>query len=317
MKSAHRHELETNALAHRLEVYIMRYKPYASRIAGVLIAVIILILIWSYISGSSAAKRSEAWDSYNMAVAAMPPNLEEIHRAGQDHPGTPMQQMADVTWADAQVYIASRNYLSNRQAAMESLDRAVSAYQGVIQSSNDEQLTSRARLGLARIYEMQNHLDKAREEYRLVTGAYADYAKQQAERLERPESQDTYAWLATAQPPRPKMPVGPGSPGQRPEFSPGEIALPGAAGADAGKAGDAKGAAEAFDDLLKSMRHETKPGETDDRYQPGQPPAKESNTEPPGETSTAPGSNGAAAPPPAGDAKKPDESLPKTDSPAK
>ena len=69
-----------------------------------------------------------------------------------------MQQMADVTWADGQVLMASSNYIYNRKAAMEALNRATSAYQGVIQSSNDERLAGRARLGLARVYEMQNQL---------------------------------------------------------------------------------------------------------------------------------------------------------------
>ena len=36
MKSAHRHELETNVLAHRLEMFIERYRPYASQIVGVI-----------------------------------------------------------------------------------------------------------------------------------------------------------------------------------------------------------------------------------------------------------------------------------------
>ena len=73
---------------------------------------------------------------------------------------------------------------------------------------------------------MQNKLDKAREEYGKVTGAYADYAKVQVERLSKPDVQETYAWLATAQVPLPKAPAGPGIPGQRPEFSPGEMNLP-------------------------------------------------------------------------------------------
>ena len=110
-----------------------------------------------------------------------------------------MQQMADVTWADGQVYMASRNYIANRAVANESLNKAASAYQGVIQSSDDEQLTGHARLGLARIYEMQNELDKAIAEYKQVTGPYAKYAKAQAERLAKPEAKETYAWLATAQ----------------------------------------------------------------------------------------------------------------------
>ena len=34
MKSAHRHELETNVLAHRLEAYIERFRPYVSTVVG-------------------------------------------------------------------------------------------------------------------------------------------------------------------------------------------------------------------------------------------------------------------------------------------
>ncbi len=242
MKSAHRHELETNALAHRLEAFIERYKPYGSRIAGVLIAVIVLIFIWSYVAGSSTERQSTAWDTFNRAIGSSPPNLDEIHRTAQDFPNTQMQEMADVTWADAQVYVASRGYLANRKVAMETLDKAASAYQSIIQSTKNDQLIGRAHLGLARIYEMQNHLDKARDEYGKVTGAYANYAKAQAERLAKPESQETYAWLATAQPPQPKPPMGPGTPGKPPEFSPGEMGLPPAGGADAGKADSTKGA---------------------------------------------------------------------------
>lgn len=312
MKSAHRHELETNALAHRLELYIMRYRPYASRIVGALIAVIAAVFLWSYISGTSAARRSEAWDSFNQAVAAMPPNLDEIHRSAQEYPGTKMQQMADVTWADAQVWMASRNYLNNRKAAMDALDKAMSTYQGVLQSSKDERLTSQAQLGLARIYEMQDHLDKARQAYRDVTGPYAELAKQQAERLEKPDAQQAYAWLATAEPPRPKPPVGPGTPGQRPDFSPGELGLPTAPGAATGKSEeDSKATAEAFENLFKATQQETKGKETPDRYQPAQPPAKDATPKAP--TGTPP----VTPPPAAKDGNKPADASPKTGTPAK
>ena len=75
---------------------------------------------------------------------------------------------------------------------------------------------------------MQNELEKAREQYGLVTGAYANYAKAQAERLATPEAIETYAWLSKAQPPRPVAPMGPGTPGQGPAFSPSDISLPNA-----------------------------------------------------------------------------------------
>src|SRR5215212_10219139 len=277
MKSAHRHELETNALAHRLEVFIERYKPYASRIVGVLIAIVAVILIASYFAGSSSARKSEAWDTFNRAVTSTsfgaPPSLDDLHRAAQEYPGTPMQQIADVTWADAQVWYAARNYLANRPKSLELLNAATSAYEAVIQSSKDERLIGRARLGLARIYEMQNKLDKAREEYGKVTGAYAKYAQAQAERLAKPEAQETYAWLSTAQVPQPMAPTGPGTPGQRPEFSPGEMNLPATGPAAAPKAEDTKAANDAFDNLLKSLKDESKKGEAPDRYKDGEKPA--------------------------------------------
>jgi tetratricopeptide (TPR) repeat protein len=281
MKSEHRHELETNALAHRLEVFIERYRPFASQIVGVLIAVVAVIVIGSYLLGSSSTRNSETWDTFNRVVTSSslgsPTSLDELHRTAQEYPGTPMQQIADLIWADAQVYGASRHYLGERAKALESLNTAASAYEAILQSSKDEQLTSRARLGLARIYEMQNKLDKAREEYGKVTGPSAFYAKAQIERLEKPEVQETYAWLATAQMPASKAPAGPGTPGQRPEFSPGELNLPAAGPATgpaaAPKAEDTKAANDAFDNLLKSLKEESKKGESPDKNKDGQKPA--------------------------------------------
>src|SRR6185369_5518065 len=129
-------------------------RSYGSTIAGVLVAVAVALLIWTYVSSTSAARKSGAWDTFNQTVSATFPNVDEIHSTAQQYQGTKMQEMADVTWADAQVMLASRQYIGNRRAAKDAMERALSAYQGVIQSSSDERLTNRARLGLARIYEM-------------------------------------------------------------------------------------------------------------------------------------------------------------------
>jgi hypothetical protein len=263
MKSAHRHQLETNALAQRLDVAIERFRPYASTVAGVIVAAVVLILIWSYVSRSSTARQGEAWDTFNQALGSVPPNLNELHQSAQEHPGTKMQQLADATWADGQVYFASENFVYNRSAAMEALDRATSAYQGILQTSNDERLVNRARLGLARVYEMRNELEKAREEYLKVRGGYEEYAKLQAKRLAEPETKDMYAWLAKTEPPRPRAPVGPGTPGQRPEFSAGELSLPG----ESPESG-APGATDSFEELLRGLRD--LPSESGDRYDAGE-----------------------------------------------
>jgi tetratricopeptide (TPR) repeat protein len=182
--------------------------------------------------------------------------------------------MADTTWADGQLFAASRQYIQNRNAAKEALNKAAGAYQSVIQSTDNARLKGRARLGLARVYEMQGDLEKARAMYQQVTGPYAEFAKAQAERLAKPEAKETYDWLASAQPPAPPPAMGPGTPGKKPEFSPNDITLPGATGAENPTSGESKGSTPSFDELLKSTQGETKQGETGDRYKtettPGQ-----------------------------------------------
>ena len=123
MKSVERHKLETNVLAHGLEVWIDRYRPYIATVAYAVLGLIAVVFIWSYISGSSAAEKSEAWDSYNFAVGSQPMNLEMLRQAAEAYPGTEMQQLADVTWADGQLFTASNTYIANRPGANEALDK--------------------------------------------------------------------------------------------------------------------------------------------------------------------------------------------------
>jgi hypothetical protein len=293
-------------------VYIAQWRPYASTIIGVIVGLVLLVFLWSYWSGSSAAKHSGSWDAYNQAIGAMPPDLDRLRSAAEEFPGSQMQQLADLTWADGQVWLASQNYIYNRSKANDVLTRAMDAYQGIVQSSDDKRLLNRARLGMARIYEMQNELDKAREQYLLVEGGYDEYAKQQAERLAQPETKDTYAWLATAQPPLPKAPMGPGTPGQRPAFSPGDLPLSGATGSSPGATEPGTGADESFQDILKGLESEPVGGA--ERYPTDKPPEGEKDSgEPPAEPAKTenPPTEGAAPP-----TSSPDK-LPATETPAK
>ncbi|MEX0642261.1 MAG: hypothetical protein WD468_06145 [Pirellulales bacterium] len=264
MKSEHRHQLETNVMAERLAVWIDRLRPYATSIAGILLFVFIAMFAWSYLTGSSAAWQTQAWDAYNDAVISPMPNLELLRESAEEHPGTKMQQMADVTWADGQVWIAARDYLYNKAGMAEALNRATSAYQSILQSSDDERLLNRSRLGLARVYEMQNELDKARDEYLKVTGGYAEFAQDRAKELSEKKAQDVCAWLAAAEPPRRPTPTGPGNPGQTPPFSASDMQLPNATPAGQPPTGVGEGAS--LDNLLQGLDLGTEPSETPNRY---------------------------------------------------
>jgi Tetratricopeptide repeat-like domain len=281
MKSEHRHQLETNVMAERLGDWIDKLRPYATSVAGILLFVFIAMFAWSYLTGSSSAWQNQAWDAYNDAVASPTmPNLGLLRESAEAHPGTKMQQLADITWADGQVWLATRDFLYNKAGVTEALNRATTAYQSILQSSDDLRLQNRARLGLARVYEMQNQPDKAIEEYNKVTGGFADFAKERAKHLGEKKTQEVVDWLATAVPPRRPSPTGPGTPGQTPSFSAGDVPLPSTGPANAAQPGGA-GDGASIENFLQGLDLNKEPGSTPDRYgtdkaPPGdEPPAAE------------------------------------------
>jgi hypothetical protein len=268
MKSEHRHQLETNVLAKRLDVIVERLRPYASTIAGVIVAIVIVMFLWSYFARSSSARQDQAWDAYNQAITEAVPDIDQLRQAAQEYPGTRMQQLSDVTWADGQVLIAAQNYIYNRAAAKEAIEKALSAYRSVIQSSEDARLVNRAQLGIARALEIDGKPAEAREAYLEVKGAFQEYAKRQAERLGKPESTETYAWLATARPKLPRAPQGRGTPGVQPEFSVGDLSLPGAPDGTTNPA-ESPPQGQSIEDLLKGLEIDFGAPTGDDRYAPG------------------------------------------------
>jgi hypothetical protein len=226
MKSQHRHELETNWLAHKVAVWLEKTQPYHSLVLIVFATAALAIFGFTYYSGATTARQSEAWNTYNQSIEGPMPNLVSLREAAEEYPDSLMQQFADVTWADGQVFMASRAYIQNRAAAMDALSRAEGTYKGLLQESDDEDMKGRAHFGLGRVYELRNELDRAIDEYRAVTGGFSKLAEQRVKDLEEKDTQETYAWLAIAQGPRRAAPEGPGTPGERPEFAPGELEIP-------------------------------------------------------------------------------------------
>jgi len=264
MKSETRHDLQTNWLAHHVALWIERVRPYNSLIVGGLLAVLVLLAAYSFFGGETSARQAAAWSSYNESVESPLPNLDRLHESADEYPDSPVQEFADITWADGQVAIASRYFIQNRTVANESLSRATGTYQSLLRETEDERIKSRAHFGLGRIYELQNELDKARAEYLAVTGGFVEIAKQRAKDLEKPSAKATYDWLATAEGPRRTAPTGPGTPGVRPGFTPGELDLPAETTTDS-----ETGANTSIDDLFQGIGETGNKNGADatDRYQ--------------------------------------------------
>src|SRR6187401_513909 len=116
MKSAERHKLETNVLAHGLEVSLERYRPQIMKGVIAVVALVVLLFVWSLVSGSSASKSSQAWDDFNGAVVSSSINVDQLRQSADASPGETWSNMANITWADSQVWQASLAYISNRTA---------------------------------------------------------------------------------------------------------------------------------------------------------------------------------------------------------
>jgi len=220
MKTERRHDLETNTLALRLTGWIEKLKPHTGMLVGVLVILCGVAVVSSFWAAESEKKNQTAWAAFAAAHSATDPELTKLREvADQDeYSGTSMQEWAYVTWADRQVLLASGDYLIDRKSADDRLKRVVGIYEGLSNGVADAVVQNRARFGLARVFEMQNKLEEAREQYSQVGGDLQPMAILRAEQLDSSKVQEACAWLASAELPRRSFDGAAGGSGTRPSF---------------------------------------------------------------------------------------------------
>jgi hypothetical protein len=210
-----------------------------------------VLTLWN---ARNAARQVRAWDDYQMAMLEGGMDFRGVYSVANNEElaGTRMQDWAYLAWADRQLLLAAQNYLLDRDAAKTRLTEIKAIYDTYSTQALDPEVRNRALFGLARVNEIQNNLDDARQYYARVEGALAPVAESRLKELEERGDQiaDANEWLATADLPRPATPAGGATPGVRPDFdtplpptgtgadpfNPGDMfdVLGGAGGVDAG-----------------------------------------------------------------------------------
>ena len=221
MKTERRHDLETNELAIRLAHWIEKIKPYTGALVGGLVVLCGVGVVSSFWSSQAAAKRQAAWDEFIIAQDTTDPELAGLRRVAdkEEYAGTPMWEWAYVTWADRQVLLASGEYLVDRKSSQDRLRQVVGIYEELAEGVADPVIQNRARFGLARVYQLQDKLEEAREQYSLVQGDLEPTAAYREEQLALPKVQEAYTWLASAELPRRNFGEGNKGAGARPNFN--------------------------------------------------------------------------------------------------
>jgi hypothetical protein len=226
MKTERRHELHTNALADWLGDQIERVRPYSRLALGVLLAVVVALGLYAYLSSRSARLGEQGWQRYFLAV-------EELYQKGNPEDLTQLAQSAEFSqtavsyWAtlalgDYHLGEGINQLFNDREAARTSLRAAANDYIQVSSQTQFPSLAERAVLGAARAYESLNELDTARSLYETLaskgTGPYALEGQERQRDLGQEPTKRFYDWFWSATPPRAGL-GGPGMPGLRPDSS--------------------------------------------------------------------------------------------------
>ena len=220
MKSEHRHDLQTNELSAGLAHWVEKVKPFTGQIitGAVLLALVSAgLALWG---SNSEQREQEAWDAFALASDTSDPELKGLYRVADDeqYAGTKMQEWAYVGWADRQVLTAMSSYLYDRKMTDDRLKSVTGIYEELAGKAADPQVRNRARFGLGRVYELQNKLDEASQQYQSVRGDLQPQASERAKQLESEGVRKACSWLATAELPKRDLTGGQGASGERPEF---------------------------------------------------------------------------------------------------
>ncbi len=100
MKTTRRHELQTNELADSLARWIEAVKPYSRAILALVVAAVVAIFAWGYLSAQNSRQEAEGWNAYFTAITDRDPR-EALGDIITRYAGTEVSDWARVTLADA------------------------------------------------------------------------------------------------------------------------------------------------------------------------------------------------------------------------
>ncbi len=198
MDAKHRHELQENELADWLGSTIEHTKPYLPAIIAAVVALVVGVVAWGAYSGSRTQSNAEAWRLYSDAMVGGMPTPALLEQAADEATGTAVADWAALTLADSELWQASETFFTDSERAKQSIERAEPLYKNLVGAS-DPWVSGRAKFGLARAAEIAGDTEGAIKLYGRVTGALAPLAKQRAEQLAKPKTEEAIAWLAESQ----------------------------------------------------------------------------------------------------------------------
>jgi predicted negative regulator of RcsB-dependent stress response len=238
MKTARRHELKENDLAHYLEQTVDWASANAKLIVLGIAGVLAVIAALAYFQHRSKEKAAAAWDQEYAAEAS--DDTQRLEQFVESNKGTAAGQLANLRLADIDFDEGINQMSIDRENAEKRLNDAKNRYFAVLEAASDSRIKQRAELGMARYFESIGDLDKAKEHYgrlaKIENGLFRDEADRKLADLGRPLNEEFVKWYSKL---RPKARAASSNPliqsqlDQLPNFPTGGAPAPGAGDASA------------------------------------------------------------------------------------
>jgi hypothetical protein len=205
MKTERRHELQHNELSDHMGVLLERVRPYSAGIAISVIAIVVALLLYSFWQGQQRTQSAEAWEAYFSATQSIAPDLAKLEQVSAQFPREDVGLWARIMLADHQLAEGAEDLFRDRAKARTNLAKAVENYLHVHSNTREDALRDRADIGLARAYEAQGDLDKARQRYQVLlqnapNSPFAMLARERLDDLDKTPTKEFYDWFAKEEP---------------------------------------------------------------------------------------------------------------------
>lgn len=179
MKAEHRKELETNTLADKLGGVVQSFKegPSTSTVifGSVVVLVILLILVFRWVSSNAEASDSARWMKWNQLNSQ-----EELEAFAKENADKVQGRLARFELARLDLVAGLRDLGSpiSRGEAVKRIQRAATAYEALAtESSGSPRLAQEALLNAAKAQETLGNLDKAKAHYKRLASEYPQSLK--------------------------------------------------------------------------------------------------------------------------------------------